>query len=85
MTTADTIYAELGDAGIDVTIDARSERPGVKFNDAELIGIPYRVTVGPRGLADGVVEITERRSGAAETVPVAEATAHVVEKVVAAR
>ena len=85
MDVADTIYTQLGAAGIDVIIDDRNERPGVKFNDAELIGIPYRVTVGPRGLADGVVEITERRSGAAETVPVAEATAHVVEKVVAAR
>ena len=85
MTTADTIYAELGDAGIDVIIDDRSERPGVKFNDAELIGIPYRVTVGPRGLADGVVEITERRSGDSEAVPIAEATALVLEKVTAAR
>jgi prolyl-tRNA synthetase len=85
MNAADEIYAQLGDAGIDVIIDDRNERPGVKFNDAELIGIPYRVTVGPRGLADGVVEITERRSGESETVPVAEATAHVIEKVTAAR
>jgi prolyl-tRNA synthetase len=85
MTTADTIYAELGDAGIDVIIDDRNERPGVKFNDAELIGIPYRVTVGPRGLAEGIVEISERRSGESESVPVAEATALVVEKVTAAR
>ena len=85
MTTADAIYAQLGAAGIDVIIDDRNERPGVKFNDAELIGIPYRVTVGPRGLADGVVEITERRSGASKTVPVAEVTALVVEKVTADR
>jgi prolyl-tRNA synthetase len=85
MTVADEIYAQLGEAGIDVIIDDRNERPGVKFNDAELIGIPYRVTVGPRGLADGIVEITERRSGESETVPVAEATASVVEKVTAGR
>ena len=41
-------------------IDDRAERPGVKFIDAELIGIPFRVTVGPRGLADGVVELSVR-------------------------
>ncbi|MEA2057374.1 MAG: proline--tRNA ligase, partial [Actinomycetota bacterium] len=73
MTVADEIYAQLGDAGIDVIIDDRNERPGVKFNDAELIGMPYRVTVGPRGLAEGMVEITERRSGVSESVPVAAA------------
>ena len=41
-------------------IDDRAERPGVKFIDAELIGVPFRVTVGPRGLADGVVELSVR-------------------------
>lgn len=85
MTVADEIYAQLGDAGIDVIIDDRNERPGVKFNDAELIGMPYRVTVGPRGLAEGMVEITERRSGVSESVPVAAAAALVAGRVTAAR
>jgi prolyl-tRNA synthetase len=58
---AETLYLELQDAGIEVLLDDREERPGVKFADAELIGIPHRVTIGPRGVADGVVETTVRR------------------------
>ncbi len=58
---AERLYFELQDAGIEVLIDERAERPGVKFADAELIGIPYRVTVGPRGVEEGVVEVTTRR------------------------
>jgi prolyl-tRNA synthetase len=58
---AERLYAELGEAGIEVLLDDREERPGVKFADAELIGIPYRVTVGPRGVADGLAELTTRR------------------------
>ena len=77
---AETIYAALGEAGIDVILDDRAERPGVKFADAELVGIPYRVTVGPKGLASGEVEITRRRGGFTESV----ATGQVVDKVVAA-
>jgi prolyl-tRNA synthetase len=77
---AETIYAALGNAGIDVILDDRAERPGVKFADAELVGIPYRVTVGPKGLASGEVEITRRRDGFTESV----ATGQVVDKVVAA-
>ena len=60
MTVANRLYADLEAAGVDVLIDDRAERPGVKFIDAELIGIPFRVTVGPRGLADGVVEVSVR-------------------------
>ena len=63
MTVAERLYEDLQFAGIDVLIDDRAERPGVKFNDAELIGIPYRITVGPRGLADGIVELSERSTG----------------------
>ena len=73
MNTGNAIYGELLRRGVDVIIDDRPERPGVKFNDAELIGIPLRVTVGPRGLADGIVEIVERHSGATQSVPVADA------------
>ena len=60
MTVANRLYDDLEAAGVDVLIDDRAERPGVKFIDAELIGIPFRVTVGPRGLADGVVEVSVR-------------------------
>ncbi len=83
--TAESLYAALEDAGIEVIIDDRDERPGVKFNDAELVGIPYRVTVGPKGLADDVVEVTERRSGEAKAIPVAEAAEAVAAVVRAAR
>jgi prolyl-tRNA synthetase len=60
MTVANRLYDDLQAAGVDVLIDDRAERPGVKFIDAELIGVPFRVTVGPRGLADGVVELSVR-------------------------
>ena len=52
--------------------------PGVKFKDAELIGVPTIVTVG-RGLADGTVEVRDRRTGEREEVPVADAAAHIAE------
>jgi prolyl-tRNA synthetase len=57
------VYDQLGAAGFEVIIDDRAERAGVKFRDAELTGIPYRVTVGKRGLAEGTVELTERATG----------------------
>jgi len=66
---AEDLYRRLLDEGCDVLLDDRDERPGVKFNDAELIGIPFRLTVGPRGLSDGVVEVTERATGEQEAVP----------------
>ena len=57
---AERIYNELGSGGVDVLLDDRNERPGVKFADAELIGIPLRVTIGPRGLENGVAELNVR-------------------------
>ncbi|MGB6456688.1 MAG: proline--tRNA ligase [Streptosporangiaceae bacterium] len=68
--TAESIYAELRAAGADVLLDDRDERPGVKFKDAELTGIPVRVSVGSRDLADGVVEMVSRATGEKERVPV---------------
>ncbi|MFP5403354.1 MAG: His/Gly/Thr/Pro-type tRNA ligase C-terminal domain-containing protein, partial [Gammaproteobacteria bacterium] len=59
---ADTLYAELMAAGYDVLLDDRDERPGVMFADAELIGIPHRVTLGERGLKDGEIEYQPRRA-----------------------
>lgn len=61
-TSADTLYAELVAAGFDVLLDDRNERPGVLFADAELMGIPYRVTLGERGLKEGIVEYQPRQA-----------------------
>jgi prolyl-tRNA synthetase len=60
MATANRLYDDLDSAGLEVLVDDRLERPGVKFADSELIGIPFRVTVSPKGVAAGVAEITER-------------------------
>jgi prolyl-tRNA synthetase len=74
---AEELYSELVAAGVEVVIDDRDERPGVKFADAELTGIPYRVSVGSRDLADGVVEVATRATGEKLRVPVREAGGHV--------
>jgi len=66
----DAIHDQLAAAGIDVIVDDRHERPGVKFRDVELVGIPYQVTIGARDLANGVVELTHRASGEREIRPV---------------
>ena len=58
---AEALYAELNEAGCEVLLDDRDARPGVKFADAELIGIPHRVVIGDRGLANGVYEYRHRR------------------------
>ena len=58
---AEALYAELTDAGLEVLLDDRDARPGVKFADAELIGIPHRVVIGDRGLANGEFEYRHRR------------------------
>ena len=67
--TALAIYEELEQQGIEVLLDDREERPGIKFKDADLIGIPVRVTIGPKGLAEGIVEVRERRTGQVQKVP----------------
>ncbi|MDJ0959209.1 MAG: proline--tRNA ligase [Acidimicrobiia bacterium] len=85
MHAAEDLYAALQGAGVDVILDDRNERPGVKFNDAELVGIPYRITIGPRGLASGEAEFTTRATGATENVALADAAAKVTELVRAAR
>ncbi len=62
------IYARLGGAGLDVLYDERDERPGVKFADADLIGLPWRLVVGPRGLKEGSVELKRRDGSLDETL-----------------
>ncbi|CAM3602642.1 proline--tRNA ligase [Nocardioides zeicaulis] len=79
---AEELARDLRAAGLDVLLDDRTGKvsPGVKFKDAELIGVPTIVTVG-RGLADGVVEVRDRASGAREDVAVGEAATHVADLV----
>jgi prolyl-tRNA synthetase len=66
---AEKIYGDLVQTGVEVLFDEREERPGVKFNDADLLGIPLRVTVGGRGVRDGVAELKERATGIESKVP----------------
>jgi len=78
MELARRIYRELIDKGIDTVLDDRDERPGVKFKDCDLIGIPLRVTIGERNLKDGLVEIKVRSENTSEKIP----RENIVEKVV---
>ncbi len=71
---ADELYAALQQAGVDVMLDDRGERPGVMFADWELIGVPHRVVIGERGLKDGQLEYQGRRDSAATNVPRAQMT-----------
>jgi prolyl-tRNA synthetase len=73
--TSERLYAELQAAGFDVLLDDRDERPGVKFADSELIGIPHRVVVGDRGLEGGKLEYRHRRAESAAEFPAADAMA----------
>ena len=74
MSLAEKIYKDLSDAGVEVLIDDRNERPGVKFKDADLIGIPLRITVGRRA-GEGIVEVKRRDSGEAVEMTADEAVA----------
>ncbi len=66
---ASRLYDELVERGVEVLLDDRDERPGVKFKDADLIGIPLRVTIGKRGLADGKLELKQRAAKEPEMIP----------------
>lgn len=81
MNAAEIFYAEMTARGVDVLFDDRDERPGVKFADSELIGIPYRVTVGPKGVAERRVELTTRRGLATESVGFEEIVEVVIDRV----
>jgi prolyl-tRNA synthetase len=70
---ADALYRTLAEAGVDVLLDDRDERPGVLLADSELVGIPHRVVIGDRGLKDGKLEYQGRRDASATAVPVAQA------------
>jgi prolyl-tRNA synthetase len=74
---ADEIYAGLKAHGVEVLLDDRDLRPGNKFKDADLIGIPIRVTVGGRGVKEGIVEVKGRREESAQNIPITDVVAHV--------
>jgi len=75
--TGEQVYRRLLDGGVDTIIDDRQVRAGVKFSDAELVGIPFRVTIGKRGLADRVAELTDRATGETVKVPLDDIAEHV--------
>ena len=75
---AERIYSELGKAGVEVLLDDRKERPGVKFKDADLLGIPVRITVG-RGAADGMIEYKLRREADKEELTIEAGIAKAIE------
>ena len=68
---AEGLAAELTARGIEVLLDDRDERPGAKFKDADLIGVPYRITIGKK-LPEGIVELVERRPKRSTDVPIAQ-------------
>ena len=75
----DAIYAELQARGLDPLYDDRDERAGAKFASMDLIGLPWRITVGPRGLTSNKVELTSRRTGQTEEVSPQEAIARIAQ------
>ena len=75
--------AALLDAGVDVILDDRGERPGAMFADWELIGVPHRITIGDKGLKDGVVEYQHRRDAESSKVAVADILAQIRVRLVA--
>lgn len=82
MDVAEEMYRLLEEKGFEVLMDDRDERAGVKFKDADLIGIPYRVVIGEKNLKEGLVEIKERKSGVVEKVKVSGAVEAVAKKIV---
>jgi prolyl-tRNA synthetase len=79
------VYQALLDVGVEAIVDDRSVRAGVKFSDAELVGIPFRVTVGKKGLAAGTAELTDRATGSTVHIPLDELAKHVREAVAQAK
>ena len=78
---ADELYDQLKAEGVDVLLDDRDDRPGSKFADADLIGIPLRIVIGDRGLANGVVEFKDRATGETTDIALADAVAECCRRV----
>jgi prolyl-tRNA synthetase len=79
VSAAEEIYKSLLSQGIDVLLDDRDERAGVKFNDADLIGIPYRITIGKK-IGEGIVELVDRATRQATDTSCEEVVAKIIEK-----
>jgi len=75
----ESLYAALTEKGLEPLYDDRDERAGAKFGTMDMIGLPWRITVGPRGLKNGVVELTSRRTGESEELPPEQAVARIAE------
>ncbi|MGZ9014762.1 MAG: His/Gly/Thr/Pro-type tRNA ligase C-terminal domain-containing protein, partial [Burkholderiales bacterium] len=78
---AQALYRDLSQAGVEVLLDDRDERPGIMFADMELTGIPHRLVIGERGLKDGKVEYQGRRDDKALAIPLAEALTFIKAKI----
>jgi len=81
--TADALYQQFKDAGIDVLLDDRDARPGVKFADSELMGIPHRIVIGERGLAAGNLEYRHRGAAESAEIPAADPVGYIRQKQIA--
>jgi prolyl-tRNA synthetase len=77
---AERLERELSGHGLDVLLDDRDQRAGVKFKDADLLGLPWRITLGERKLAQGLVELKHRSSATAEDVPLGDAVALLLDR-----
>jgi prolyl-tRNA synthetase len=82
MDVAEELYTALEEKGFEVLMDDRDERAGVKFKDADLIGIPYRIIIGEKNLKEGLVELKERKTGVVEKVKIEEAVEKMITKLV---
>ena len=78
--TADALYGQFNAAGIDVLLDDRDARPGVKFADSELIGIPHRIVIGERGLAAGTLEYRHRSETESTEISAADPVGYIRDK-----
>ncbi|MEC7153653.1 MAG: proline--tRNA ligase [Actinomycetota bacterium] len=78
---AETIYEKLLNSGVEVLLDDRDARAGVKFADAELIGIPLRITIGPKGITNGVVEVIDRRDGNMDSVKIDDVVVNIQDRI----
>lgn len=82
MDIAEELYADLEEKGFEVLLDDRDERAGIKFKDADLIGVPWRIVIGEKNLKEGFIEIKGRRSGTVEKVRTEDAVEKLVKKLV---
>ncbi len=73
---ADSLYAQLKKAGFDVLLDDRPQRPGVKFADADLLGIPHRLVIAEKAWDEGQIEYKKRRSTDTDMIPIADVVTH---------